>query len=80
MTGERFYVHESVGYMQTGDRAGRPVTEVMVLDRAYCHRVVWSSYTTTYLTRHRKRVTARRWPLRLRRAHAAALAARLNAE
>jgi hypothetical protein len=47
----RFVVTESSGYpihATAGDGGGGspPVTEVMVLDRGYCHRVVWSSLTS----------------------------------
>jgi len=46
----RYVIAESSGYPinPAGQQAGnsRIVTEVMVLDRAYCHRVVWSSLHT----------------------------------
>jgi len=43
MDGERFYIRESDGYA-TADRGAhaKPVTEILIPDRAYCHRVVWS--------------------------------------
>ena len=49
MSEPRYIVAESSGYpIAQGQTAGNQalVTEVMVLDRAYCHKVVWSSLTT----------------------------------
>ncbi|MGH8299715.1 MAG: hypothetical protein ACRES6_10585 [Steroidobacteraceae bacterium] len=46
MTAERFYVRESVGghiAVGYGAKSGSRIHEYMVLDRAYCHRVVWTS-------------------------------------
>jgi len=37
---ERFYVLESRGYLSIGTSAHRS-TEVMILDRDYCHHVIW---------------------------------------
>ena len=46
---ERFVVRESRGYPMifgAESRTRREATEVLVLDSAYCYRVVWSSWTT----------------------------------
>ena len=87
---ERFIVREtSPGYRITptvsGQKAGslKPLPEILVIDRAYCHRVVWSSWQAltygTWGTRGRKQGgTPRRWPLTQTRAYAAELAANLN--
>lgn len=43
---DRYYLKESSGYLIFGGARGGSstrVTEFMVLDRAYCHRVVYSS-------------------------------------
>lgn len=62
---DRFIVAESSGYT-ISDNANasrtpnsRLITEVMVLDRGYCHRVVWSSLTTL-MTAHYRCFTAPR--------------------
>ena len=68
----RFIVRENSGYAihpgatQAGNAKLR--TEVMVLDRAYCHRVIWSSWEK----QHGRSVE---WC----RAEAEAIAGRLNA-
>jgi hypothetical protein len=86
---ERYYVRESSGYTislsgQPGGGQGRPITEVLVLDRDLCHRVVWSSVTTVTRKRYANGIwaetTSYQRPLSERRAIAAELAARLNAE
>jgi hypothetical protein len=99
---ERFVVSESSGYPIHGTTRqtsvhSPAVTEVMVLDRGYCYRVVWSSLTSIeersgrFFTNSKKggpkswrtktwQASARKWPLAKRRAYAADLAARLNAE
>lgn len=50
MSEPRFIVSESSGYppihAAKGGGSARFQTEVMVLDRAYCHKVVWSSLHT----------------------------------
>jgi hypothetical protein len=45
----RFVVRENTGYRITpsGERSSRAAVEVMVIDRDYCHRVVWSSETSS---------------------------------
>jgi hypothetical protein len=43
---ERFVVRESTGYKITEGKGGSLTTEVLVLDRGYCYRVVWSSLTS----------------------------------
>lgn len=48
----RFIVRESAGYAITTVGVSRWVTEVLVIDRAYCHRVVWSSLTTVMEKRY----------------------------
>jgi hypothetical protein len=96
---ERFYVVEHSGYAiaAEGKRGvgGRDRPEVMVCDRVYCHRVVWSSWTTPmervyrYQSRDRERprwrtrshwFTGRQRPLAEAVAYANELAAQLNAE
>lgn len=41
----RFIVRENTGYRiaPSAQQSRRTATEVMVIDRAYCHKVVWSS-------------------------------------
>jgi hypothetical protein len=51
MSDERYIVAESSGYLTASSRAW--VTEVMVQDRAYCHRVVWSSLSSPTKQEHR---------------------------
>src|SRR6185437_17016601 len=49
MSEPRFYVLEHSGYpIQPGgiQDSRRLQTEVLILNRLYCHRVVWSSLTT----------------------------------
>lgn len=98
---ERFIVRESSGYRIPPPGSFvkavhlRPVTEVLVMDRAYCYRVVWSSETTlarrtkSYDTNWRGNKhhtqkswygTAKTWSLERRREYARELAERLNAE
>lgn len=88
----RFYVLEHTGYrihlpiLQMASRT--PTTEVMVIDSGECHAVVWSSELGTRRRQKRWRgesrgTVERQWrraPLVARRAYAAELAARLNAE
>lgn len=41
----RFYIVESTGYRKIGVGSdAQQITEVLVLDRDYCHEVVWSSW------------------------------------
>jgi len=47
--------------------AGRPPTQVMILDRDYCHRVVWSDWSRTGYPRDRIRWRADRECARLNR-------------
>jgi hypothetical protein len=44
---ERFYVLEQAGWRRPGigNTHGKMPTEVMVLDRFYCHRVIWSRWS-----------------------------------
>src|SRR5262249_18441006 len=71
----RFIVRESSGYSMNGTtnaRQARLVTEVLVLDRAYCHKVVWSSLTTVmserryYFTTGGRHRPNRRWRAKAR--------------
>ena len=52
----RFVVRENTGYRITpsGERSSRTATEVMVIDRDYCHRVVWSSETSPVLYKRQR--------------------------
>jgi hypothetical protein len=56
---DRFIVAESSGYTISANANAsrtpnsRLITEVMVLDRGYCHRVVWSSLSTLMTARYR---------------------------
>lgn len=96
---DRFYVVESRGYQI--DLSGKPGkwfrgAEVLVLDRGYCHEVVWSSWSSVMAREERYprrfksgncglvsktyHATASHWPLAKARAYAADLAARLNVE
>lgn len=91
---ERYIVRESSpGYRidpaATGLPAGNriPPAEIMVLDRFYCYRVVWSSWSSRtwgywYSQRGYRQRSARpyRWPLPQQRAYAEDLARRLNAD
>ena len=58
---ERFYVVASSGYLTPDSRPGagpgNMPTEVLILDRAYCHRVVRSEMSGT--GREKRRLIAR---------------------
>jgi hypothetical protein len=56
MSEQRFIVRENTGYRisPSGERAYHPATEVMVIDRAYSHQVVWSSETSPVLYERQK--------------------------
>lgn len=67
----RYIVSECSGYpiSGSGQTAGdaKLCTEVLVLDRCYCHRVVWSSLTAWYEHVYRYTKVDRRYdPPRLR--------------
>ena len=58
MSEPRFYVLEHTGHMDKypgipPTTASPPRTEVMILDRAYCHRVVWSRLSGQRVERRR---------------------------
>lgn len=83
--GERFYTLEHKGFPidptregRSGGQTGDGSTEVMVLDRAYCHRVVWSSWTGRNMRQIGSCNTERR--LADSRRFADSLCAKLNAE
>lgn len=86
----RFYVRESTGYLTArgGGSGSRAFTEVMVLDRAYCHRVVWTSAHAVERVLHVRASGRREWydrtfrrlPVARSRERAAELAALWNAE
>lgn len=93
---ERFYLAEVTGYViSPGGRSAdksRSATDVMILDRIYAHKVVWTTATATvpqakynarmgkwYNTRHR-RVTVEKRSTEWKREYAAELCARMNAD
>lgn len=53
MNEPRFIVRESQGYAMNAGRKGVLTTEELVLDRGYCHRVVWSSLTSVHESQNR---------------------------
>lgn len=54
----RYIIRESSGYDMTSSQKR---TEIMILDRVYCHKVVWSNFRDPSMTRV---------PLHKQRAHA----------
>lgn len=92
---ERFYILEHEGYpiddasgkiTSSRDRSGSQgaLTEVMVLDRAYCHRVVWSCWSSLPIRadKNTRRKRSRKTSVIYRKqlAEAQAICARLNEE
>lgn len=77
----RYYVRKHTGYLapNVGGTTTPPCTEVMVLDRAYCHRVVWSSLWTM-ATRSTAALSQHTRHLADHRVTARSLARRWNAE
>lgn len=82
---DRYYVKESAGLLISSDArsshsraSARMPVEVLVFDRAYCHRVVWSSWDG--LPKAAKTASARPAVLARARARADELARTWNAE